>query len=110
MALLYHYHFYSGYSGRVRKLEQQLKKLKRQVKGEDNMSKILSSLINQECILKAEDDTWFNGSIDLACTILEADDEWVKISYTDKKDGYKVKIIRIESIKNIELIQKNESI
>ena len=27
------------------------------------MSKILSSLINQECILKSQDDAWFEGAL-----------------------------------------------
>ena len=98
---------YSGYPGRVRKLENQVKKLKRQLKGEESMSKILNSLINQECMIKTEE-LW--GSNDGVYTILEADDEWVKISYTTKKGELKLKIIRIESIDTIQLIQKSESL
>ncbi len=49
------------------------------------------------------------GSNDGVYTILEAYDEWVKISYTTKKGECKLKIIRIESIDTIELIQKSES-
>ena len=98
---------YSGYPGRVRKLENQVKKLKRQLKGEESMSKILNSLINQECMIKTEE-LW--GSNYGVYTILEADDEWVKISYTTKKGERKLKIIRIESIDTIQLIQKSESL
>ena len=51
------------------------------------MSKILISLINQECILKSEDGIWFNGNADLKCKILEVD-----------------KVIRSESIESIDFI------
>lgn len=37
------------------------------------MSKLLISLINQECMLKSEDGIWFNGNADLKCKILEVD-------------------------------------
>ena len=66
------------------------------------MSKILISLINQECILKSEDGIWFNGNADLKCKILE--DEWVKLSFINKKSGNKIKVIRSESIESIEFI------
>lgn len=90
---------------RIRKLEQDVKKLKRQLKGEESsMSKILSSLINQECILKSQDGVWFNGSINLSCKILDVDDDWVKVSFNDKKGERKIKIIRIELIDDIELV------
>ena len=50
------------------------------------------------------------GSNDGVYASLEADDEWVKISYTTKKGERETKIIRIESIDTIELIQKSESL
>lgn len=78
---------YSGYPNRVRKLERQFKKLHRKLKGEKSMSKLLISLINQECMLKPEDGIWFNGNADLKCKILEVD-----------------KVIRSESIESIDFI------
>lgn len=78
---------YSGYPNRVRKLERQFKKLHRKLKGEKSMSKLLISLINQECMLKSEDGIWFNGNADLKCKILEVD-----------------KVIRSESIESIDFI------
>lgn len=68
------------------------------------MSKVLISLINQECILKSEDGIWFNGNVDFKCKILEVDDEWVKLSFINKKGENKIKVIRSESIASIEFI------
>ena len=38
------------------------------------------------------------GKTELSCKIIDADDEWIKICYTEKKDKQVVKLVRIESI------------
>ena len=38
----------------------------------------------------------------LSCKIIDADDEWIKICYTEKKDKQVVKLMRIENIESIE--------
>ena len=42
------------------------------------------------------------GNTDLSCKIIDADDEWIKICYTEKKDKQVVKLMRIENIESIE--------
>ena len=42
------------------------------------------------------------GNIELSCKIIDADDEWIKICYTEKKDKQVVKLMRIENIESIE--------
>ena len=42
------------------------------------------------------------GKTELSCKIIEADDEWIKICYTEKKDKQVVKLMRIENIDSIE--------
>lgn len=42
------------------------------------------------------------GSTELSCKIIDADDEWIKICYTEKKDKQVVKLMRIENIESIE--------
>ena len=39
---------------------------------------------------------------ELSCKIIDADDEWIKICYTEKKDKQIVKLMRIENIESIE--------
>lgn len=63
------------------------------------MSKILSELINQKCKIKKSD-----LAFEIECTILDVDDEWVKYSYSPKKNELQTTIMRIDAIENIDLI------
>ncbi|MBE6055025.1 MAG: hypothetical protein E7212_14205 [Clostridium sartagoforme] len=97
--------FYSSYPGKVRKLEKKVKALKKKEKGDFKMSKIISSLVGERCKIETEDG-FFGDSMGVTANVLEVDDEWIKVSFTDKKGINKVKILRIESIHNIELISE----
>ncbi|MBU5481613.1 hypothetical protein KQI91_10435 [Blautia sp. MSJ-19] len=44
----------------------------------------------------------FAGKTELSCKIIDADDVWIKICYTEKKDKQVVKLMRIENIDSIE--------
>ena len=68
------------------------------------MSKIISELIGRNCKIETDDALVFAGNTEVKCTILDADDEWIKFTYSDKKNVVKTKILRIDSIDNIELI------
>ncbi len=91
---------YSGYAVRVRRLESAVKKLKRIQKGESEMSKLINSLIGQECKLTLTDE--FSSA--LTCRVEEADDDWLRVRYPDKKGGSTVRLIRIENVKGVELL------
>ena len=91
---------YSGYPGRVRRLESAVKKLKRIQKGENEMSKLINSLIGQECKLTLTDE--FSSA--LTCRVKEADDDWLRVLCTDKKGHTTVKLLRIENVKGVELL------
>lgn len=93
-----------GYSSKIKKLENELKNLKRKIKGEDALSKLLKDLIGTKCIINCEGTVVLTGKNEMECEVLDVDDEWVKITYKDKKGVTKTSIIRIESIDNIELI------
>ena len=95
---------YSSYPDRVKKLEKKIKMLERSEKGDLQMSKIISSLIGEKCKIKTDEALVFSGSVDVIANVLDVDDEWIKFSFVDKKGVTKVKILRIESIDNIELI------
>lgn len=89
---------YSSYPERTRKLESKFKQLR---KGERNceMSKIISDLTGKKCLIEIDDVM----STKITADILDVDEEWVKLRFKDKKGGIKTKIIRIDSIKSIEL-------
>ena len=45
------------------------------------------------------------GSDKLQCFVLDADDEWIKVCYEDKKKNQVVKLLRIESIEDVEIME-----
>lgn len=42
--------------------------------------------------------------VSVECLISDVDNDWVKVSYTDKKGVSKIKIIRLESVYDIKLL------
>ena len=99
---------YSSYPGRVRRLEATMKKVERQQRGENVMSKLISDLAQKECKIKTDDALQLVGSTELLCHVLDADDEWIKVSFTDKKKNQITKLLRIENINEVEIIEKDE--
>lgn len=81
---------------RLDTLERKVKKLERNVNGGSKMSGIIKDLIGMECTFDGDD--FFNTR----CTVLDADDEWVKLIVHEKKKDL-TKIIRIDNIDSITL-------
>ncbi len=79
---------------RIKKLKNKLKKYE---KGATDMSKIINELIGKKCKLGI---MGINGEV----TVLDADDEWIKFEYTDKKGKKCVKIQPIDELSEIELL------
>ena len=65
------------------------------------MSKLINDLVGKQCIIRSEFIFGFAGKTELSCKIIDADDEWIKICYTEKKDKQVVKLMRIENIESI---------
>lgn len=95
---------YSSYPGRVRKLERRIRIVCNKNGENNNMLKLINELIGKKCRMDTEDSL---GSFD--CDIIDVDDEWVKVKAYDKKN-YKIKLIRILSINNIELINEDSEV
>lgn len=95
---------YSSYPAKIKKLETKLKNIERNMKGENSMSKILSELINSKCKLITSEGLAIVSSTEIECTILDVDDEWIKFFLTDKKGVTKTKIMRIDSIDRVDLL------
>jgi len=91
---------YSSYPAKVKKLERELAKIKRKLNGDNEMSRLITDLVGKKCKITNEDSSQ-NAWI---YTIIDADDEWVKVSYSTKKDEVKTEIIRIDVIKKVNLI------
>ena len=76
---------------KIRRLKRKLRKYEQ---GESDMSKIISELVGKKCRLE------IYGEI----TVLDADEEWLKYEYTDKKGNKCVKIQRIDELSEIDLL------
>lgn len=94
------------YLCRVRALEKKVGKLAYKMKGEDMMSKVITMLVGKRCKLKSKSGFPFTGNAELSCEVLEADEEWIKITYEDKRKGDIIKIIRIENIDHIDEVSE----
>ena len=81
---------------RLDTMERKVKKLERNVNGGSKMSGIIKDLIGMECTIDGD------GIYGHSCTILDADDEWVKLIVHEKKSDSTM-IIRIDNIDSITL-------
>ena len=81
---------------RLNTVERKVKKLERNVNGGSKMSGIIKDLIGMECTIDGD------GFFSTRCTILDVDDEWVKLIVHEKKKDL-TKIIRIDNIDSITL-------
>ena len=95
---------YSSYPGTVKRLEVAVKRLERKQRGENNMSKLINELVNTECKIKSDDALQLVGSTEMKCLVLDTDDEWMKVRFTDKKNNQITKLLRIENIDEIEIV------
>lgn len=96
---------YCGYPGRVNNLEGKIKRLERKQRGNHEMSKLINELIGKTCKIQTNEDSALDID-EIPCTVLDTDDEWMKITYTDEKNGQKTAVLRIDSIEKVELINE----
>ncbi len=88
---------------KIKRLNRKIKKIEKVKKGDDSMSKLIKDLEGKKCtILQGEE--IIIGKLPVY-EILEVDEEWVKISSTDKKNIKSTKIIRIDDIQCINLVE-----
>ena len=97
---------YSGLPGKVKHLEAKVKKLSKNQKGESYMSKLINELVGKDCIIKSDLGLELVGRTDIKCKVIDVDDEWIKLTFTDKKNKVVTKILRIENIDEVEIIEE----
>ena len=81
---------------RLDTLERKVKKLERNANGGSKMSGIIKDLIGMECTIDGD------GFFSTRCTILDVDDEWVKLIVHEKKKDSTM-IVRLDNIDSITL-------
>lgn len=98
---------YSSYPGKVKRLEAKMKrfeKMEKKQKGDPVMSKMIEELVGKQCRIKPDEEIEIMDSW-IECQVLDADDEWIKIQYEDKKKGLITKLFRIDNIEEVEIIE-----
>lgn len=101
---------YSSYPGKVKRLEAAVKRLEKKQKGENYMSKLISELVSKDCKIKSDDALQLVGNTELNCFVLDADDEWIKVRFVDRKKNQIIKLLRIENISEVEIIDEQGSL
>lgn len=81
---------------RLDTMERKVKKLERNANGGSKMSGIIKDLIGMECTIDGD------GFFSTRCTILDVDDEWVKLIVHEKKSDSTM-IVRLDNIDSITL-------
>ena len=84
-------------SNKLKRMQGRIKSLERKRKGNKTISRFLKEMIGKKPTIMSESigtNNWL---------VVDVDEEWVKLSMTDKKGQTKTKLIRIEDIRSIEL-------
>ena len=67
------------------------------------MSKMISELVGQRCSIKNENQEYLTGRPDVACHVLAADEEWIKIAYVDDEGNRVTRMERVELIDSVQI-------
>ena len=62
------------------------------------MSRMLTDLVGQRCIIKNDEEEYLTGNPDSTCHVLAMDDEWIKIAYVDEDGNRVARLERIETL------------
>ena len=101
---------------KLKKKTAEYNKLKRKTKeqGGYTMSKMITDLVGKKCNMHLDNSIsgglkgYFGAGPNIGCEVLEADDEWVKISYREnpKKDNSRMitAMVKVEDIQSVEIL------
>ena len=81
---------------KIKKLNKRIKRLEKQVKGNQDMSRLLEELKGQTVTVTV------NG-FGTEYEIIDIDEDWVKLSRETNKQQRETKLVRIEDIQDIQL-------
>ena len=92
-------------SNKLKRMQGRIKSLERKRKGNKRMSQFLKEMIGKKPTIMSESIGTKNWLVKWLVNwlVVDVDEEWVKLSMTDKKGQIKTKLIRIEDIRSIEL-------
>ena len=87
---------YASSEKKIKRLNKRIRRLEKQVKGNQDMSRILEELKGQKA-------TVLVSGVGFEYEILDIDEDWVKLSRENKKKEKETQLVRIEDIQGIQL-------
>ena len=87
---------YTGSEKKIKRLNKRIRRLEKQVKGNQDMSRLLEELKGQTVKVTV------NG-FGTEYEIIDIDEDWVKLSRETNKQQKETKLVRIEDIQDIQL-------
>ena len=87
---------YASSEKKVKRLNKRIRRLEKQVKGNQDMSRLLEEL-------KGQTATVLVSGVGFEYEILDIDEDWVKLSRENKKKEKETQLVRIEDIQGIQL-------
>ena len=87
---------YASSEKKIKKLNKRIKRLEKQVKGNQDMSRILEELKGQTATVTVD-------GVGFEYEIIDIDEDWVKLSRVNNKQQSETKLVRIEDIQGIQL-------
>ena len=65
------------------------------------MSDMLMDLVGRRCSIVNDTSAYLTGSVDITCRVVDADDEWIKVSYVDTEGRHVTRLERIETVESV---------
>lgn len=87
---------YASSEKKIKRLNKRIRRLEKQVKGNQDMSRLLEEL-------KGQTVTVLVSGVGFEYEILDIDEDWVKLSCENKKKEKETKLVCIEDIQGIQL-------
>ena len=88
--------FYTSSEKKIKRLKKRIRRLEKQVKGNQDMSRILEELKGQTVTVTV------NG-FGTEYEVMDIDEDWVKLTRVNNKQQRETKLVRIENIQGIQL-------
>lgn len=87
---------YASSEKKIKRLNKRIRRLEKQVKGNQDMSRLLEELKGQTVTVTV------NG-FGTEYEIVDIDEDWVKLTHVNNKQQSETKLVRIEDIQGVQL-------
>ena len=87
---------YASSEKKIKRLNKRIRRLEKQVKGNQDMSRLLEELKGQTVTVTVD-------GLEPRYEILDIDEDWVKLTRVNNKQQRETKLVRIEDIQDVQL-------